>query len=167
MNKTVDINILQEIEECRAELHAIVDSHMDALVGSLNGEAVCGDTPDEHELSLSMTPSYFKGRKPAAVIFGGERVGVKTWREVYTEILRRCDMEKHSELMYLRNRVAGRQRVFLSDNPDGMDFPIKLSDGLFAEADFDTEALLHVLVRRILDPTGFDYGGIKIVIKSR
>ena len=165
MNKPADIDIQQEIEKTRTELHAIVDAQMDAAVSRLTGESSGEETPGEYEVPLRSNPSLLKGTKPAAVIFGGERVDVKTWRAVYVEILRRCVMEKHSDLLWLRNRVAGRKRTVISDKPDGMDFPIELSGDLFVEADFDTEWLLRTLVSQILDVVRFDYSGIKIVVK--
>ena len=165
MSKPDGIDILQEIEKCRTELHVIVDAHMDAAVGRLTGESTDEDMPGEYEVTLRSNPSMLKGTKPAAVIFDDERVRVKTWRAVYTEILRRCDMEKHSDLLWLRNRVAGRKRTVISDKPDGMDFPIELSGDLFVEADFDTEWLIRTLISQILDVVRFDYSGIKIVVK--
>ena len=166
MNKSSDIDILKEIEKYRAELHAIVDAQMDSLIGRLNGETTGGNPPAEYEVTLYSNPSMLKGTKPAAVIFGDERVRVIKWREVYTEILRRCDREKHSDLLYLRNRVAGRARMVISDKPDGMNVPVMLSEDLFVEAYFDTEQLLRTLVTRILDVVRFDYSGIKIAVKT-
>ena len=167
MNKIADVDILHEIEKHRAVLHAIVDSKMDALIGRLNGGTAGEDTLGEYEVTLYSNPAMLKGKKPTAVIFGGERVEVKKWREVYTEILRRCDMEKHSDLMYLRNRVAGRERMVISDKPEGMNVPVMLSEDLFVEAFFDTEWLIRTLVQRILDVVRFDYSGITIAVRVR
>ena len=50
------------------------------------------------------SPTYlFVGTKPAAVLFGDERVEVKTWRQVYAVIIGRCNEnpQHHERLMYL------------------------------------------------------------------
>ena len=123
-----------------------------------------GNVPaNETRYTLNTSPWQFRGKKPIAVIFDDHRTPVRTWREVYTQILRRCDREKHDVLLQLRNKIAGRKRVFLSDKPDGMDAPIRIAEALYAEAYFDTEYLVRTL-RQILDVAGCDYGGISIVI---
>ena len=109
----------------------------------------------------------FVGKKPAAVMFGKERVDVKSWRGVYAAILKRCndDPKCHEMLMYLRNKTAGKVRLFLSDKPDGMSQAYMIDTDLYGEIHFGTESLMHVLCKRILDYTGFDYRSIKIVLK--
>ena len=113
-------------------------------------------------------PLYlFVGKKPAAVLFGDERVDVKTWREVYAAIIQRCNSapECHEMLMYLRDKVAGKVRVFLSCKPDGMTRAYKIDTDMYAEVQYGTATLLHILTTRILKPAGFDFSGISIVIK--
>jgi len=162
----MDDTALRDIEALRAELYSIIDTAIDALKQTVPGTRTEAAAPFEREYLFSTVPSLFKGKKPVAVMFGGDRVATKTWRQVYAEILRQCDAERHDALLLLRNRVAGRKRVVLSDKADGMSFPIKLSDGLFAEGDFDAEWLMRTL-RRILDAAGYDYSGINIVIRER
>ena len=121
----------------------------------------------EITFSLSASPYLFVGKKPAAVIFGDERVDVKTWRGVYAAVMKRCnDIPAHHERrMYLRNKTAGKVRVFLSDKPDGMTRPHKIDTDLYGEVHYGSATLMHVMCQRILDPAGFDYSGIKIAIK--
>lgn len=76
----------------------------------------------------------FIGKKAAAVIFGEERVDVKNWRGVFKLLLNRCNEKHHDKLMYLRNKVSGKVRVFLSDKPDGMARPFKLDEELYADS---------------------------------
>ena len=125
---------------------------------------------NENERTYSLTvPLYlFVGKKPTAVLFDNERVEVKTWREVYAVIIRRCnsDPECHKMLMYLRNKVAGKVRVFLSSKPDGMTSPYQIDTDMYGEVHYGTATLLHILTNRILKPTGFDYSNIKIIIKT-
>ena len=118
---------------------------------------------NETRYTLNTSPWQFRRKKPIAVVFDSSRMPVRTWREVYTQILRRCDREKHDELLQLRNKIAGRKRVFLSDKPDEMDSPIKIAEALYAEAYFDTEYLVRTL-RHILGAAGCDYSGISIAI---
>jgi hypothetical protein len=88
---------------------------------------------------------------------------------VYEVILKRCNQDKkyHEKLMYLRNKTAGKCRVFLSDKPDGMKRPLKIDDDLYGEIHYGTQTLIHILVNRILSPVGFDCFGISIAIKGR
>jgi len=118
-------------------------------------------------MPLSVEPYVFIGKKPAAVLFGDERVEVKTWRGVYAAVIARCndDPECHEMLMYLRNKTAGKVRVFLSDNQDVMTRPHKIDENLFAEVHYGTQTLLHVLCKRILKPARFDYSNIRIEVR--
>jgi len=88
----------------------------------------------EYVYPITVETYFFIGKKATAVYFGKERVAVKNWREVFKLLLRTCNKENHDNLMYLRNKVAGKCRVFLSDKPDGMVRPFKLDDDLFADS---------------------------------
>jgi hypothetical protein len=108
----------------------------------------------------------FIGKKAKAVFFGEERVEVKNWREVFKLILARCNEQQHDNLMYLRNRVAGKVRTFLSDKPDGMSRPFRLDDELFADSgQYGTATLLHILRDCILKPACYDFDNIRIAIQ--
>ena len=123
------------------------------------------DVKSTNIFPLTAPPYLFRGRKPAAVLFGEERVDVKSWREVFVAILTACNKERHDTLMDLRGRLAGKIRVFLSDSPDRMTRPVKIDEGMYAETHYGSETLMHILVRRILDPARFDYSNISIIIK--
>ncbi len=116
---------------------------------------------------LTIAPYFFVGRKPAAVLFGDERVEVKTWRQVYSVIIGRCNQDPacHEKLMYLRNKAAGKVRLFLSDKPDSVTVPLRIDDNLFAEIDYGSQTLMHVLVKQILAYVPFDCSGISIVLR--
>ena len=126
-----------------------------------------GNARYEVTYPLTIKPYVFVGKKPVAVLFGEERVEVKTWKQVYSVILKRCnDNPAHHEmLMYLRNKAAGKVRVFLSGSPDGMTSPLMIDDGLYGETHYGSGTLLHILVNRILAPAQFDCSNIYIVIK--
>jgi len=95
MNKETQI---RTIEENRILLINMVNEKMDALVqavenGETDGENV---TPKEYEYPLASDPKYFKGTKPTALIIGGERIAVKTWRKVYVEVLTHANADPKS-----------------------------------------------------------------------
>jgi hypothetical protein len=158
---------LREIEETRVKLVGHVNAKMDEL----RDIVLTGNAPDrDREIIWPLTtmPELFKGRKPAAILFGEERVPVSKWREVYTLILKRCaaDTACHGALMGLRNKIHGRSRTILSDKPGGMDCPIEVCSGLYAEGDFDTGALIRMLIFGILAPAGYDYSVISVVLRG-
>jgi len=155
--------ILAEIETLRPQLHQMIDERLDAMKNAiLSGESV---SSVERTYPLNFSPHIFKGEKPVAVLFGEERVERNSWIKVYTEILHRCKDEKYDILMELRGKISGRDRLILSKESTGMKRPVKLAEGLFAESFYDTDTLIYVLTKRILDPVGFDYREISVVLK--
>jgi len=120
---------------------------------------------NEQTCSLYTPPHYFVGTKPTAVIFGEERIDVKTWREVAYVILKRCNEEHGDRLMYLRNKVSGKVRMIFADSPGVMRRPLKISDEMYMETHYGSQTLMYILVELILRYTGFDYSNIKIIIK--
>lgn len=124
----------------------------------------------EYELVVPLTaPTHlFVGRKPIALLFGDERVAVKNWRNVYATVIGRCnqDADDHELLMYMRNKAAGKVRKFLSDSPDGMTCPLMVDDDLYAEIQYGSATLMHILLNQILGYTNFDYSGIRVALKQ-
>jgi len=103
-------------------------------------------------------------KKPTAITIGGERIEVSTWKKVITEIMNHCnnDAEKHVELMNLRGKIAGRERVILSKTDDKMRSPLKIDENLYLETHYDTETLLRTTITRILDVVRYNYHDIII-----
>jgi len=156
-------SILAEIEAMRPMLHQLIDDRFDAMRAAiLGGETI---EPQEHAYPLSFSPYFFKGKKPIAILFGEERVEVRTWQKVYAEILHRCNAEKHEVLMELRGKISGRDRTILSARAEGMTRSLKLAEDMFVETFYDTQGLIYVLTKRILDAVGYDYGNISVVLK--
>ena len=122
----------------------------------------------ERTIPLTVNPHIFIGKKPAAVLFGEERVDAPTWKKVYAAILTRCNENPrhHETLMYLRGRAAGKCRVFLSESPCGMTRPIRIDEELYGETHYGAETLMHILVKRILAPVQFDISNVSIIIKT-
>ena len=160
MNKET---LLHEIETIRPQLHQIIDDRFYAMRAAILGGEII--EPRELTYPLSFAPYFFKGKKPIAILFGEERVERNSWIKVYTEILLRCNAEKHDVLMELCGKISGRDRVILSKESTGMKRPVKLAEDLFAESFYDTDTLIYVLTKRILDPVGFDYSEISVVLK--
>jgi hypothetical protein len=115
---------------------------------------------------FSIHPSVFVGKKPAAVLFGDERVEVKTWRQVVSVILTRCNSEEHERLMYLRDKVHGKVRTILSASESGMRRPLRIDDGLFFESHYGSATMMYILRDLILAYTSFDYSDIRIIVKQ-
>jgi len=120
----------------------------------------------EYILPLSIAPYNFVGKKAAAVLFSDERVDVKTWREVVGVILRRCNSEQHERLMYLRDKVAGKVRMIFASSDLTMRRPLKIDEDCYIETQYGLQTMMYILCELILPYTGFDYSGIKIVLKG-
>ena len=120
----------------------------------------------ESILPLTASTYLFVGKKPVAVLFGEERIDVKTWRKVYEIILKRCNSNPvyHENLMYLRDKTAGKVRRFLSAKPDGMWRPIKIDENMYGEVSYGSATLMHILINRILAPAGFNCYGISLAL---
>jgi hypothetical protein len=159
-----DITLIN-LENIRQELINIVNTNIDRIKNRIEK----GEAPIDLEIRypLNMEPHFYKGKKPTAVFFGEEEVEAKTWRTVYSEILRRCalDPDKYVVLKNLCNKITGRKRTFLSDKPDGMNVPIKIGEGLYAEGYIDTEWLLRILTKEILNVVKYDYRDITVTLR--
>jgi hypothetical protein len=167
-NDTTTAEFLDALEEMREQLIALInrrtDEVRDAVMSGKTGGTGRGRTEAGRTYPLSGDTRWFKGMKPTVLAIGSEDIEVKTWRQVYTEILTRCDAECHDRLMSLRHIVAGKKRVMLADSPNGMYTPVKICEGLYAEAHYDSDTLFSILKRLMLDPAGFDYSDISITV---
>ena len=143
--------ILAEVERCRAQLHHLIDERLDTFILRVT----CGDLseyiPDEtvRAIPLVSAPARCKGMKPVAVILpDGSMVETSTWKKAAAAILRDCaaDPGCHERLMELRGRVNGNFRRLLAEDPNGMDAPLKITEGLYLESKFDTQALLDTVL---------------------
>ena len=116
---------------------------------------------------LSANPAIFKGNKPTCIMFGKDRIVAHTWKNVFKLVILRCnsDAKKHKELMELRNKILGRERILLSDSPRNMYRPFQIDKNLHVETHYDTESLLRILLHRILDEVDFDYSKISVAVR--
>lgn len=159
--------ILVLIESAREAMHLAINEKCDLLVNAINNgvDIKSSEKMLSAVLPLNRESSYFKSKKPIRTDLGNGRIiTTPTWKSVAETILKDCNSvdDRHKELMCLRNRVLGRNRVILSDKPNDMQIPIKIDEDLFFEAKYDTQTLMNVLKNRILDPAGYDYSSIRI-----
>ena len=166
------MNELFELKKAWEATVNAVNVVFDSLIQEVESGETTGfstDLPTEYTYPFIADTNIFIGKKPVAVLFGEERVEADNWRKVYAAIIARCnaDAKCHENLMYLRDKVAGRDRMLLSHSPDGMRRHIKIDEDMYAEVAYGTATLLYILRDRILAPARFDYSGIKIVIKRR
>ena len=162
------MNEIKELKKAMESIISSINATFDRMLLSLEGKEV-PDLPTEYAYPFTADTNIFIGMKPVAVLFGEERVGTDNWRKVYAAIMAKCNAETqcHKNLMYLRDKVMGRDRTLLSHSPDGMRRPLKISEDMYAEVCYGTGTLLYILRDRILAPARFDYSGISIVIKSK
>ena len=153
--------VLAEMERYRAQLHQLVDDRLDAFILRVT----CGDLseyiPDEtvRAIPLVSAPARCKGIKSVVVILPDVSMAeTATWKKVAAAILRNCDADPrcHEQLMEMRGRVNGNFRRLLAEDPNGMDAPLKITEGLYLESKFDTQALLDNLTQKILRCVGYD-----------
>ena len=163
--------VLAEVERCRAQLHQLIDDKLDAFILRIT----CGDLSEYIQdetvraIPLVSAPARCKGMKPVAVILpDGSMVETSTWTKTAAAILRDCDSDPgcHERLMEMRGRVNGNFRRLLAEDPNGMDAPLKITEGLYLESKFDTQALLDNLTQKILCRVGYDCGGIAVLYRG-
>lgn len=158
---------IELIEEIREELLQIVNQRCDALLWMYqNGEQNNYSWLETRECRLAwISPATLKGKRPLSLTFpSGETVATPTWKKLAQTILKHCNEQPdmHERLMQLRGKVFGRQRIILGEFPERMDVPIRIDQDLYFEAKFDTEALITMMKRKILEPVGYDFSEIVI-----
>ena len=97
----------------------------------------------------------------------GQTIPTPTWKSVALAVLKACnnEPEMHQRLMNIRGSVAGRTRFILSDTPTDMNAPLEIDEGLYFEGKFDSEYMMKMLTKRILDRIGYDYSGITVTLR--
>ena len=161
------MNYEQLIEELREEMLQLVNTKCDALLQMYRSGELRTDMKDTIRESnlITVSPAELKGKKPLAVQFvPGEWMETPTWRKVAQKILQTCNEQPdiHERFMEMCGKVAGRWRTILGSSPEEMDVPIKVDEELYFEGKFDTEAMLNMLEKKVLEPAGVDYSSIKI-----
>ena len=159
---------LAGVEQSREQMHQKIDDLYDELVQKILTEGkrlTMGD--GEQLLSLAADPARFKGLKPSRLLFPDGRIAtVQNWRQAILEILQECNKDpiRHDRMVRLRDLVAGRLRPLLSGSPKGMNVPVMIDEGLYLEGKLDTEYLIKTVRDQILNPAGYDYDKIGLVV---
>ena len=131
------MNYEQLIEELREEMLQLVNTKCDALLQMYRSGEMRTDMKDTiRESSLiTVSPAELKGKRPPDI---------------------------HERFMEMCGKVAGHWRTILGSSPEEMDVPLKVDEELYFEGKFDTEAMLNMLEKKVLEPAGVDYSSIKI-----
>ena len=161
------MNYEQLIEELREEMLQLVNTKCDALLQMYRSGEMRTDMKDTFRVSSLFTVSaaVLLGKRPLAVQCApGEWRETPTWRKVAQRILQACNEQPdiHERFMEMCGKVAGRWRTILGSSPEEMDVPLKVDEELYFEGKFDTEAMLNMLEKKVLEPAGVDYSSIKI-----
>jgi len=162
------MDVISEVKATQACLEQEIRRVFEELLKRLQNTEEPSESVGETIYPLSADPSIFKGRTPTCVLFGSERAIAHTWKNVFKLLILECNKntEHHKTLMELRNKILGRDRILLSDNPLGMRRPFQIDKKMFAETHYDTESLMRILLHRILDEVGFDYSNISVAVRN-
>ncbi len=166
------MDYIELIEEVREELLQVVNQRCDDMSRMYQkGEPYNRSEIRSRECRLGrISPSMLKGKKPVSVTFAsGETIETSTWKKAVQTILKHCNGQPsmHERLMQLRGKVFGRQRTILGKDPAGMDVPIQIDKDLYFEAKFDTEALLTMMEKKVLEPVAMTFPGSLSNIQKR
>ena len=166
------MDYIEMVEQIREELIQMVNRKCDVMIQMYQNGSHIGCSENrvmESELAW-IAPTALKGKKPIGLKFtSGESVKTPTWKSVVQTIMQHCNSQPdmHERLMQLSGKVAGRQRIILGRSAEEMDVPLKIDEGLYFEGKFDTEALLTMMTKKVLEPIGYDYSQIIIQYMDR
>lgn len=169
------MDTVSELQTLREELIREIDEKIEQMVKRLQSEQA--EVPPESKRERAYESLYpltagtgiYKGKRPTAVIFSGDRrLECPTWKRAVELILQDCcqDPGRHQALMDLRGKILGRNRVLVGSETGAMRSPVKIGEALYVETHYDTETLLRILTTRILNQVGYDYSGIQIAVRT-
>lgn len=166
------MDYIEMVEKMREELIQMVNRKCDAMIqGYQNREQIACSENRVMESELAwIAPATLKGKKTIGLEFtSGVSVKTPTWKCVVQTIMQHCNSQPdmHERLMQLSGKVAGRQRIILGKSAEEMNVPLKIDEGLYFEGKFDTEALLTMMIKKVLEPVGYDYSQIIIQYTDR
>lgn len=166
------MDYIEMVEQIREELIQMVNRKCDAMLQIYqNGSQIACSENRVMESELAwIALAALKGKKPIGLKFtSGESVKTPTWKSVVQTIMQHCNsqLDMHKRLIQLSGKVASRQRIILGKSAEEMDVPLKIDEGLYFEGKFDTEALLTMMTKKVLEPIGYDYSQIIIQYADR
>lgn len=157
------------VPESSPELNYLMESISSFIQATVNSAlSLMKNSPHEKlivDMPLLNTYSFFKGKKPMAIIgISEEPIPTTNWRQVAEVLIKDCvnNDSCREYLMSQRGLISGRNRVIISSEKSTMDVPLEICPNLYFECKFDTEMLLKVMVNRVLLPAGYDIENIKI-----
>lgn len=162
------MNIGQELEAMRIRIIQEINTEFDRLIQQAAGNAEL-ETQSESAYPLTAGTGIFKGKKPVKVFTDGQTpLYITTWKQLVAAVLQECVTKEGSEaaLRQLCGNISGKKRVLLDRTPRNMRSPLQIAKDLYMETHYDTETLLNILTKRILDPIGYDYSRILVVIRG-
>ena len=151
------MNTIKEIRDMQFQIISTINTTFEKIVKKF----------EEFQVKYPITYAGFKGTKPIAVIINSNEIITPSWKSVVENILKEVIKDKTMEqkLMNLRNIILGRTRTRIASNEGNMRSPILITEGLYIETHYDTEALMKFLLE-ILDSINYDYSKIEIKIKN-
>ncbi len=169
------MDIIKELENMRKRILQEINTEFDILIEQMSASEEISPVsvpaaPYEISYPLTAGGKLFKGKKPSSVRFGGEApINIFTWKQLVETVMTKCISVKtyRDKLYSLCGKVSGKKRTLLSDKSEGMRSPIKIADGIFMEAHYDTETLISILITKILIPIGYDYSSIQVTVINK
>ncbi len=161
-------NILDKIRKKQEEMILMVNETFDKIIKDVSKmqEGLVENNEYEIKYPLSNT-KIFKGKKIVAVLIGGNRYTVSTWKKAFEIILKDAvkDKNRMSKAKKLCNHLLGHTRNRLSDNPNDMSRPLQIANNLYVETHYDVETLMNLLLQ-ILNEIKYDYSNITVAVKN-
>lgn len=170
------LDVVQELQMLKEDLIREIDEKIEQVTKRLKETQMGNQTESatqeknyEGVYSLNVGTGIFKGKRPTGIIFAdGRRQETATWKMVMEKILKDCCKQsgKKQELMDLRGKILGRNRVLLGSEVGKMRSPVKIDEALYVETHYDAETMLRILTTRILNAVSYDYSGIRLAVKE-
>ena len=163
------MNTIKEIRDMQFQIISTINTTFEKIVKKFEELEQNESIVEQNEFQVKYPITYagFKGTKPIAVIINSNEIITPSWKSVVENILKEVIKDKTMEqkLMNLRNIILGRTRTRIASNEGNMRSPILITEGLYIETHYDTEALMKFLLE-ILDSINYDYSKIEIRIKN-
>ena len=162
------MDLIEKVREKQNEMILMVNSIFDEIIKDMTKLEKDTEVKNEYETIYPLTsPKIFKGKRTVAVLIGGNRYLVPTWKKAFEVILKDAikDQNRKKKMEKLCNHLLGHKRNRLSNNPNDMRSPIKIADNLYVETHYDVETLMNLLLQ-ILNEIGYDYSNINIAVRN-
>ncbi len=169
--RSLKMNIIQEIEDMRQRMLREINTEFDRIIDTVlkSGDNITTQASAYSiKYPIMADPGIFKGKKPIAVVIDEEEFDVKTWKDVVKAVMNKCieSTDNIIRLYELAGKISGKKRVLLASSPDNMRSPIEITNRMYMETHYDTETLLNILINRILTPIGYKINDVYVIIRQ-